>query len=845
MPVPGKSLIVHKFGGAALADGAAMAHAASILEREGGAPVVVASAMAGVTDALFTLARRAAEAGLEGLGAEVRRVAERHLAVACTFRDAGVRARVVERIERTFADLTELLTDLGARGELTRAAADRVVARGERLSALLFWGTLTEAGVAAEVVDAAALIQTDGRFGNAAPDLPATQRAVQERLVPVLEEGRVPVVPGFLGAGPGGAVVTLGRGGSDLTATVLGRALGAKQVVLWKDVPGVLTADPRTVPDARVVSHLHTREAGELAYQGAKVLHPRALTPLTKGMRVVIRPFADPTAQGTEISMRAARSGKGRRSRSPVRAISATTAQALVTVSGNGILGLPGIAARTFRALETADLSVTLISQSSSAHSLCLAVRESDAIAAAESIRAAFAEELARSEIQGVEVRTGVATLAVVGVEMVHTPGVAAKVFATLADSGINIIAIAQDASELNISVVVDEASAGEAQRAIHSAFQLGRMGGGRAARSPTVDVVLHGFGRIGREVAAQLPTLPTPPGNSQAKLRIVGVLDRGGYVFDARGLSQRRLAALSRHKMAGHSVAEARGGQTADPVQALRAICDHALSRPVLVDVAAGDTRPVLGVALESGMDLVLANKAPLAADAASADTLLRDAALHGRRVLHEATVGAGLPIIDTVSKLIGSGDRIVTIEGCPSGTLGFLFGELGRGERFSDALRNAVELGYTEPDPRDDLSGLDVARKGLILGRLIGYRGEITDVSVESLVPESLRDVTLSEFFDRLDEADEAWEARVGEAAERGEVLRYRVRVTRRSIRVGVVSVPVANSLATLSGTDNQFTFTTARYRANPLIITGPGAGPAVTAAGVMGDLLKLAGA
>jgi aspartokinase/homoserine dehydrogenase 1 len=321
--------------------------------------------------------------------------------------------------------------------------------------------------------------------------------------------------------------------------------------------------------------------------------------------------------------------------------------------------------------------------------------------------------------------------------------------------------------------------------------------------------------------------------------------VDRGGFLFDPRGLSHRRLAALARHKLGGASVARSSGGQATDPVSALRHICDHALSRPVLVDVAAGDTREVLQVALESGMDLVLANKAPLAADAPSADALLRDAARRGRRVLHEATVGAGLPIIDTVSKLLGSGDRILTIEGCPSGTLGFLFGELGRGERFSSALRAAVELGYTEPDPRDDLSGLDVARKALILGRLLGYPGELSDVAVESLVPEPLREVSLPEFFDRLEEADEPWLKRSRAAAEKGEVLRYRARVTRRSIRVGVVSVPIADSLAALSGTDNQFTFTTARYRSNPLVITGPGAGPAVTAAGVMGDLLKLAGA
>jgi aspartokinase/homoserine dehydrogenase 1 len=517
----------------------------------------------------------------------------------------------------------------------------------------------------------------------------------------------------------------------------------------------------------------------------------------------------------------------------------------MVTILGNGMAGVPGIAARAFGALERAGVSVSLISQSSSEHSICFAVREVDATEAAARLREAFADELARGEIDGIEIQTGVATVAVVGLGMVHTPGVAARVFSALSEAGINIVAIAQGSSELNISVVVDGSAVGEAQRAIHSAFQLGRQGGGRASRARTLDVVLHGFGKIGRELAAQISALPTTTAAGQARPRIVGVIDRGGFVFDPRGLSRRRLASLTEGKLAGDSVACAPGGHRSDPVAAMREITDHALSHPVLVDVAAGDTRAVLDVAMAAGMDLVLANKAPLAAEASAAEVLLRGSTAHGRRVLHEATVGAGLPIIDTLAKLVSSGDHVLTIEGCPSGTLGFLFGEMGRGETFSGALRTAMELGYTEPDARDDLSGLDVARKALILARLIGYRGELSDVAVESLVPDSLRDVSPDEFLARVDEVDDFWAQRVRAAAARGEVLRYRARVTRRSVRVGVVSVPVADSLATLSGTDNQFTFTTARYRTNPLVITGPGAGPAVTAAGVMGDLLKLAGA
>jgi bifunctional aspartokinase / homoserine dehydrogenase 1 len=276
---------------------------------------------------------------------------------------------------------------------------------------------------------------------------------------------------------------------------------------------------------------------------------------------------------------------------------------------------------------------------------------------------------------------------------------------------------------------------------------------------------------------------------------------------------------------------------------EAIAAICAHALSRPILVDVTAGDTLPVLESALSRGMDLVLANKRPLAGPERDARELARAAASHGRRLLHEATVGAGLPIIDTIQKLTESGDQVLRIEGCPSGTLGFLLGALGKGTTFSTTLRSAMKHGYTEPDPRDDLSGMDVARKALILGRLIGYSGELADVEVESLVPQALRELPLDAFLDRLHEADEEWTRRVRDARDKGTVLRYRATVTKREAHVGIVAVDASSSLATLAGTDNYFPFTTRRYRANPLVITGPGAGAEVTAAGVLNDVLKLA--
>jgi aspartokinase/homoserine dehydrogenase 1 len=325
--------------------------------------------------------------------------------------------------------------------------------------------------------------------------------------------------------------------------------------------------------------------------------------------------------------------------------------------------------------------------------------------------------------------------------------------------------------------------------------------------------------------------------------VRVAAVIDRSGFVLDPNGLTGIRLEALADSKESGIALADAPAGVRATASEALASIRQLGLSRPILVDLTASDTTPELEEAIAAGMDIVLANKRPLADLRDATRGLARHAAAHGRRVLHEATVGAGLPLLDTISKLQESGDEVLAIEGCPSGTLGYLFGEIGRGTPFSTALRAAMLLGYTEPDPREDLSGMDVARKALILAQLLGYEGTLDKVEVESLVPDDLRAVPVTEFLARVEELDAVWRERVAEAHASGSVLRYRATVTADSVRVGLVAVDVSSSFATLTGTDNQFAITTRRYRTNPIVITGPGAGVAVTAAGVLNDVLKLA--
>jgi aspartokinase/homoserine dehydrogenase 1 len=509
--------------------------------------------------------------------------------------------------------------------------------------------------------------------------------------------------------------------------------------------------------------------------------------------------------------------------------------QAIVTVAGKGMVGVHGIAARTFAAVDAERLSVSTIFQASSESSIGFTVPEAEAARGVHAVRLAFKDELSSGVIDNVSARSGIAVVAVVGDGMAGAPGIAARVFSALAARSINVVAIAQGSSERNISFAINAGDAAEAARVVHAAFQLSKIGGGRPLTAPRTDVVLLGFGNVGRALADHIAAAS---GNSGVK--VVGLMDRSGYIFEPRGLSRRRLTTLTREKYEGALIASL-GGRRASAHDALATIASHAVSRPVIVDVTSGETADLLYTALGQGFDVVLANKKPLTHSWAGYERLMSACKPGGPRLKYEATVGAGLPIIDTYQKLIETGDRVLKIEGCVSGTLMHIASAVSAGRPFSEAVREAVERGYAEPDPRDDLSGADAGRKALILARLIGYRGPAP--KPDDLVPRSMKGLSSAQFLRRLPELDKAWAARTETEARRGRVLRYVVTATARSVSARLVAVEADSPIGALTGTRNLVAFTTRRYRTEPLVVSGPGAGAAVTAAGILNDILSLA--
>ena len=812
-------LEVWKFGGASLADGSAIAKAAAHIAARRGPLVVVASALAGVTDLLLQSTSEAGES-----------FARTHHRAARTLLGRGREYReLIGIIDRSAGEYRDVCAAIDAIGHLGARGQDALVARGERVAAQLLAAAVGRLKRPVRYVDAIDVVDTDGEHGSATPNLDDTRARARKVIGPALRAGAIVIVPGFIGRAPDGSVATLGRGGSDLTATLLARVLGARRVVLWKDVPGILTADPRLVPDARLIPQLHHREAAEVAHYGAKVLHPRALIPVT-GTRIAldVRSFLDHAQPGTEVSARQALQGY------PVKALATLPGQAVVMVAGKGMVGVHGIAARTFAAIDAEGLSVSTIFQASSESSIGFTVPESQGERAVQRLRQTFRHEIEQGLIDGVSARPNMAVIAVVGDGMVGTPGIAARVFAALESGAINVVAIAQGSSERNISFVVAADDAGAAARRVHAAFQLSKIGGGRPPVQPHTDVVLLGFGRVGRALADQIAT------SRSRDVRIVGLLDRSGYVFDARGIGRRRLLRLAQEKDRGHLLSTL-GGVKAAAADALSMMASHAVSRPVVVDVTSDETGRLLEAAIDRGFDVVLANKKPLAGSRVDYDRLVASGAAAGRRVRYEATVGAGLPVIDTFRKLDETGDRVRRIEGCVSGTLMFVLSEVSAGRKFSSAVAEAMSRGYTEPDPRDDLSGTDAARKGLILGRMLGYRGD--PAAPDDLIPRAYAALSLKEFLARMPELDEAWEKRVATESSRRRVLRYVVSATARKVTAGLTALPLSNAMATASGTRNLVTFYSRRYHREPLVISGPGAGPDVTAAGILNDICSLA--
>jgi len=800
--------------------------------------IVVASAMAGVTDELVSAASAAAS-GDKDQGLElVHDIHSRHLKTLSLLAKDDVEATRTE-LDRLAQELSDLISGVVLLGQLTPRTLDRILAAGEKLSVRLFTVALRSLGVSASALDADTFLETDDNFGRANPLGGVADRTIVAALRPLLDRGEVPVVTGFCGHAPDGATTTLGRGGSDLTATYIASSIDAGKVTIWTDVDGVYSADPNVISDARVIPQLNYREAAEISFYGARMLHQRSMIPVTsRAIPVHVRNSLSPETPGTIVD------GRFTPGSHPVKAISAVKDHCLLSVEGKGMAGVPGVAARLFRSLADKKISVTMISQSSSESTICLAVPAGHAVDTEAILKSEFQPDMCRGDVEEIVVRQNVALVAVVGLGMANTPGVASRVFSALGRQRINVLAIAQGSSELNISLAVDQQDVDDTLRAIHTEFGLHRLDTGKdSARG--MDLILLGCGKIGRALTELIL-------DRRAHLferfgltpRIVAMADRSGYLFEPGGIPKEKLATILQSKEASRPIASLDGAVKADPVTMVKDALCYRLVRPVLIDVSDADGSHELFLqALRLGCDVVTANKKPLAGPLETFRALKDQAGSAGRILKAEATVGAGLPVMDTLEMLLATGDRLNRFEGSLSGTLNYLMGQIEGETPFSEAVARAASLGYTEPDPADDLAGADVARKAVILGRLSGLVFSDDPVKLTCLVEPSLAGMDLSALLKELNRYDEPFAARTSEARQKGMVLRYLARVQPGAIEVGPVAVPIDSPFSMLRGTDNMIVFTSERYRTRPLVVAGPGAGVEVTAMGVLGDILRIA--
>ena len=627
------------------------------------------------------------------------------------------------------------------------------------------------------------------------------------------------VITGFIATDTQGLQTTLGRNGSDYSASIFGSLLDAAEIVIWTDVDGVLSADPRLVPEAQVIDTLSYNEAMELAYFGAKVIHPSTMAPaIQKRIPIWIKNTFAADKKGTLIHERSDPDPL-------VKGITTIDRIALVNLEGAGMIGVPGTAHRLFGALREEGISVILISQGSSEHSICFAVPEPEAERAERVLRRAFDPELREGQIHSIEINHGCSILAVVGDGMAGAHGVAAKVFSALGAAGVNVRAIAQGASERNISVVIDGRGSARALRAAHSAFYLS---------AHTVSIGLIGPGLVGgallEQIAGQMQRLAR---DFKLDLRVRAIAGSKCMRLSTGAIDLTRWR--DDYKAGGDALDL---DKFADHVHA-----DH-FPHAVIIDcTASAEVAKHYPHWLAEGIHIVTPNKKANSAPYADYQRVKDARRTAGAHYLYEATVGAGLPVIQTLRDLRETGDEIRRIEGMFSGTLAYLFNTWDGSQPFSTVVNHAKALGYTEPDPRDDLSGMDVARKLIILAREIGLRTEMAEVKVESLVPAALDGCGVDAFLQRLPDFDQAMLQRLQEATGRGNVLRYVGSVDAQGkAEVGLVELPRSHPFANIALTDNIVRFETARYDKNPLIVQGPGAGPDVTAAGVFADLLRV---
>ncbi len=788
-----------------------------LLARTGERQIVVVSAMQGMTDALIALVRQAA-AREPGWREALDQMLQRHIEAARQLLGTDS-APAIAWLHKEFADLADVLHALALMGTSSREALDLVQGLGEVWSSRLLAEHLSARNEAGAWLDARDVLVVRAEELGVMVDWARSQQAFDAWIAG--KDLRRLVVTGFVARDLHQRATTLGRNGSDYSGAIFGALSGAQEIHIWTDVDGVLSADPRLVPEAVLVTDLSYHEACELAYFGAKVIHPQTMAPaIERNIPIYIRNTFRPELSGSRI-------GPELSLEPPVKGVSAADGMALVNVEGAGMIGVPGTAERLFGALRENGISVVMISQGSSEHSICCVVREQDAERASAALNEVFALELQRGFLQDIAVQTGISVLAVVGDGMAGMPGIAARLFDHLGRGRVNVRAIAQGASERNISVAIDTRDASKALRVVHAGFYLSAQ---------TISIGVIGPGNVGAALINQIAAV------EERLKREIGLDLRVRAIAGSRKwLRAPRRLDLSNWKTEYAELAES--GPTDLDAFAAHVHADH-LPHALIIDCSASQ-----GVAekypewLAQGIHIITPNKS------AGSGPLARYRAIQAAtragiaRFRYEATVGAGLPVISTLRDLIDTGDEIHSIEGMFSGTLAFLFNRFDGSQPFSALVREARQLGYTEPDPRDDLDGRDVARKLVILAREQGLAIELADVEVASLVPESIRDGDSARFMDRLDAMDAPMQALLDAAKAENKVLRFVARLTREGhTSVGLVALPRDHAFANARLTDNVVQFSTRRYASNPLVVQGPGAGPEVTAAGLFADLLRV---
>ena len=777
----------------------------------------VFSAMGGVTNQLLK-AGDLASTGDTTYFDIVKGIEDRHFTVVRALIDVKAQSKVFANIRTIINELEDLLKGVSLIREISARTSDLIVSFGERLSTTLIHEILHAQGVDCQFLDARKVIRTDANFGMAAVNFEVTNRQIQEHFA---KTKSLQLITGFIGSTEKGETTTLGRGGSDYTGSIFGAALDAEEIEIWTDVDGMMTADPRKVKNAFTIPTITYAEAMELTHFGAKVIYPPSLQPaFTKNIPIRVLNTFNTDFVGTVVNRSA------ETSEYIITGISSIDNLALVNLQGSGMIGVAGVSAKLFTVLAKHKISVILISQASSEHSICFAIEPSASASVKALLEEEFKAEIADGDVEGIDIQENLSVIAVVGEGMRHHTGVSGKLFSVLGKNGINIVATAQGSSELNISVVIEKKDISKALNVIHDSFFF--------SQAKTLNLFLVGTGLIGKALLEQLQGQENYLSKYKAlKINLVGVMNSKKMLIDAQGIPMENWE-------------EERDGK-GKPAE-IWAFVEEAkrlnLPNSIFADCTANKEihNYYLGL-FEANISVVTPNKVANSGRYEDYALLHRTALKKGVKFLYETNVGAGLPVINTLQGLISSGDRFEKIEGVLSGTLSYIFNNFKAGVKFADIVREAKVKGYTEPDPREDLSGMDVARKILILGREIGLRLEPEDVEILKLLPENCEKApTVEDFFKELEVSNSYFEAMVNEAEAKGEVLRFIATLENNKITIGVRSIGKSHPFYMMDGADNVISFTTKRYHDRPLVIKGPGAGAEVTASGVFADIVAM---